>query len=262
MMAVIIGLQEVSNYLGQTFRLRLSKANNLIVTETITDSVSGATGIVKELSFDKKTAVIEPTSDEYFDIGNGITASKSTIESGTVIVMCELTAIKMFYDSYTDFVKKYTGKLYGSTVSSKEIEDTTRSGDRYYRIPDGPVTAINSLTLNGSSLTEDSDFYVNYRTGRIDFFQKLDPPVTPLNLVIDYAYGTLTIPNNVKTAAYLFVSWLWQSRNQNLTTKGAQSMSFQGRSVNFGKPVADSELNGILPEISALLKKVARIRTG
>ena len=258
-MAEIIGLYELVSHLGDEVRLKYSVAKDLKVGEVITDATSGATGMVVRNNRSTNEVVINPTSTEYFGLGNVISGAE--VGSIGVVLLSEVTSLEMYKNSAKDFIQDYTGIVFGS-ATTENITLTARAGYRYVNLPKGEITSINTVTLNTVVLTEDSNYWVKLATGRIDFGQNFPIPLNPNNLIVNITHGSLTIPSAVKTAAIIFITHFWELRNRNKSTKGAQSISFGGKSVNFGRPVAVTDINGILPEISSLLKKKAKIRVG
>jgi len=82
------------------------------------------------------------------------------------------------------------------------------------------------------------------------------------DLVINYTFGTTTIPSTVKAASMLLMSWMWQKRNQRIGSKGAQSFSFAGRSVNWGSLQTMGDFQSVNSEIGQLLRLKSRILVG
>lgn len=252
-MAIITSLKDLAGEIGNVITLKYGGNVTWTVGETITGASSGATAYIDQINTESRTLYVIPTSDVFFSAMENITSPGQT--TPTPILPCELTQFEKWEKSVKQFIENYTNKKFGETENIVE-EITTEENDRFFMIP--RESTINSITLGGKTLTANSDYYYTQKTGLIDFNKNLPVPATPKNLVINYTTGELVIPENVKQAADILIVELWKRRNQSTDMRGAQSLSFGGKSISFNTPVQDKELEGLLPLVSGLLKRSAK----
>jgi len=252
-MVRLTSLKDLVGEIGNIVTLKYSGSVTWTAGETITGATSGATGFIDQINSESKTLFIIPTSDEFFDAMETITSPSQA--TPVPILPCELTQFSVWEKSVKSFIELYTNYTFGETTSVT-AEITTELRERYFNIPHG--STITSLVLNGTAQIEDSDYFYIQKTGLIDFNIKLLAAPYPKNLIITYTKGSLTIPENVKQAANILITELWKTRNHAADMRGATSLSFGEKSMNFQTPVQDKELEALLPLVSGFLKRSAR----
>lgn len=274
---VVIGLAEISANLSESIRAKYSQAPTVdfAVGDTITGADTGATAIIDSIDTVKRELKVIPTSEVYFTAGE-------VIKTPAILLMSELALLEVWHEMAVDMIIDYTANLYGSVVP-KELKFTTfrLPETRYINILDGPLASVVSVVLGDQTLTEDNEYVVHLKHNRIEFGHQLHRGryggygmrggygivlgATLNNLVINITFGTTTIPPTVKAAALLLMSWLWSKRNARIGSKGAQSFSFAGRSVNWGTLASGgggSEFAVVNAEITSMLRLKARILVG
>lgn len=257
-MSEIIGFAVASAQISKIVRLKLTSVNNFVVGGTITTS-GGFAGVIDSINADTNDLKVSVTGSTYVDIGDTVTDGGTG--TGTALP-CEATFFKMAQDAAKEWIQDITGQLWGSTAPRTE-KFTTKLGDRYFVLEKAPMVSVDSITLDGSSQTEDSTYWVDLEAREIDFgYTRISESLNPENLSITYTHGNATIKSNVLMAAAMFIERFWRIRNKDDSLKGAESLSFGGRSVRYAEPPSDAEIYSITADIRNLLASVSKMKLG
>lgn len=111
-------------------------------------------------------------------------------------------AVTLWIAAATTAIEQFCGRLFEETAATSETVDG--SGQTTIRVAGYPVTAVNTVTEDGTALVEGDDYFW-YTDGRIirSVSGQYDRPWIPYrqSIIINYDYGwnTTTVPDDLRT---------------------------------------------------------------
>lgn len=106
--------------------------------------------------------------------------------------------MKMLLEGAYAEAEAYTGRLFDSATYT-EYDGNLTTDEWYYYPQNIPILSISSLTVNDTTLTEDTDFYVEDRRIVFDDAQDLSEPHA-LKIVYTAGWDSSTFPLDLKMA--------------------------------------------------------------
>ena len=166
----------------------------------------------------------------YSDVENIIGATFTTEEQ---------TIINDLIEKVSDFITEYCGRDWQTHTNEIEYHDGEGKGHNVIFLKKYPVTAINYVKEDGTTLTED-DNYVWYSDGRIiKVSNGYEDPDTcywvkkKKAIEVSYNWGVASVPNAIKNLCATIVGRLWLNREKFAESGNATSVNLSGVSVSY-----------------------------
>ena len=150
----------------------------------------------------------------------------------------------------SDIIDTCCGRDFALYSAVTERRDGT--GRRRLRLKGWPVTAVTSVTIDGTALTEDVEYEVAAGPGILERIDGILWPVGTRNVSITYSHGYATPPPAIVGIVEDLVAGALTHAARNHVVKGASSMSMDGYSVAYSEL---SRLMVLAPEQAATLDR-------
>jgi len=184
------------------------------------------------------------TSEANVEALLGITITDSTTPTST-----QVTTLISWADAWID---SYTGRKYAKTGITDEIyaSEPTRdflSGDEWEGSPvlfldHWPIIAMTLQRNTGSAaspsweeLTEDTDFTVDKKTGRVDFHQNKPQPIKRA-VKVTYDYGVSSVPSEIAYLSTILVGLMvLMAKQGSVNIEDVSSIALGDLRIDFGQ---------------------------
>lgn len=155
-------------------------------------------------------------------------------------------AVLLLIDFADSVITSYCDRRFEPETSVVEVLDGL--GDEVLFLSQWPVTAINSLSEDGSTLVEDTDWFF-YEDGRLlrgspEAIDRLKWSRARKNVVVDYDHGFASIPSELQLVSTRLASTMFQAgeayANAPVGSTGIKSISLDGSdTVEYNSMVGD-----------------------
>ncbi len=168
-------------------------------------------------------------------------------------------AVLLLIDFADSVVEAYCDRLFEPATSVVETPDGP--GDEVLFLSQWPVTAINSLTENGTALVVDTDWFF-YEDGRLlrgspEAIDRLKWARARKNVVVDYDHGFATIPNELRLVSTRLASTMFQAgeayANAPIGSTGIKSITLDGSDA--------VEYNSMIGDVAGAISELSKIET-
>lgn len=207
--------------------------------------------------------IVATRSDTYKNIALGyvtvVAASKATsLASNALISVADLARVlgESVETGLAETVINSVSQEFEDEVDCDLSNDTytaealTGNGRSYFYLPRWPVTAVTTVVEDDATLTEDTDFSVDYANGILKRMGGLLWSTTEGELVVTYAAGYESVPADIALAC---------AKQCAVEYQRAKQKSWDETSRSHGDGSVSLVEAGLLPDVRAVLERYQRV---